>query len=224
MLTTTNELSGVAEATTTHDERSTTLTILGSITLISCVFVIACDFAGWAIVEKHNPISETISKLAIGDFGWIMDFGLNAFAVGLIATAIGMFRWSLGEKKWKFASFLLVLTAATVFVISEYDQYKGFDGTGADVHYGACYLLYAAVLASAICLYFELKAIGQRYSRSTLGFAILWFFGCPLFMFATPDSVDGAVERLLAIALVSWVAMLGWLVVQRGRDNIQKSI
>lgn len=197
-----------------NDEQSSSKIVLGSLTLLSCVLVVAADFIGWAIVEKHNPISETISKLAIGNYAWVMDWGLNLFAAGIIAVAVGMFRWNFGNKKWKLASGLLVLTATSILVISEYDQYRGFDGFGADVHYGACYALFGFVFVSAVCLGFDLQAIGRCYSRLTFAFAALWLIGCPLFMFAAPDSIDGAVERGLAIALVSWIAMLGWLLTQ----------
>lgn len=72
-----------------------------AVALLGCVLVTAANLIGILIVDDHNPISETISKLAIGDYAWIQDFGLDAFAVSLFALALGLYLsltggWRLG--------------------------------------------------------------------------------------------------------------------------------
>lgn len=65
--------------------------ICSLIGFFGCLSVIAGDIIGIALHEKHDPISDTISMLAIGKYGWIQDWGLDIFAAGYLAIATGLF-------------------------------------------------------------------------------------------------------------------------------------
>lgn len=199
---------------------SMTQVVLGIVTLLACCLVLLSDVVGSAMVGKHNPISETISKLAIGKYAWIQDYGLNAFAAGIVCVATGLWWWGNPRWRWRIGIGALLLTASDVLMISEYDQYAGFDGFGGRVHMACVYVLYATVATAAILLGLELAKVHSRYKTLSLVFAGLWITGCPLFLFAAPTSIDGAIERLLAVLLTLWIGMLGWLVVRRGRGQI----
>ncbi|SDK10932.1 DUF998 domain-containing protein [Microbulbifer yueqingensis] len=200
-------------------EGSRLVLALAYIALAACVLVVLSDVIGWLVVDRHNPITETISTLAIGKYAWIQDLGLDIFGVGLIAAAIALLRWDFGGwRRWVSAA-LLLLIAGVIFVISEYNQYRGYDDFGGKVHRACSFSLYALVFLLAIFLAFELREIGRRYFLFSLSFAGLWLVGGPLFMFLVPTTVDGAVERLLGLAFVSWVAMLAWLLLLIGRGG-----
>lgn len=196
------------------------LITFGVVTLLACVLVLVSDVVGCYFADQHNPISETISKLAVGDHAWVQDYGLNMFALGIATCAIGLGRWNHGGWQWRVATGLLVLIAIDILVISEYDQYKGFDGFGATIHLTCVYILYMLVAAASLLLAFELGAVHPHYRWRSYVFAAIWLVGCPIFLFASPTNIDGAIERLLAIALVAWIAMLAWLVLQKGRGRI----
>ncbi|KAI9132270.1 hypothetical protein [Acaryochloris sp. CCMEE 5410] len=65
--------------------------ICGFVGLVGCFAALLTDIIGTIVVQKHNPISETISSLAIGKAAWIQDSGLDLFAAGLIACAIALY-------------------------------------------------------------------------------------------------------------------------------------
>ncbi|MCO6045071.1 DUF998 domain-containing protein [Aeoliella sp. ICT_H6.2] len=191
--------------------------LFGWVAVLGSVVVLLSDFVGCVVVEDHNPISETISKLAVGEYGWVQDVGLDVFAAGVIATAIGLLVWQWGGIRWRIGVVALVLTAITVLVIAEYDEYKGFDGFGVDIHLACVYILYVVVAVAAVTLGLELRPVGRGYRTASFVFAAVWLVGSPIFMFAAPTSIDGAIERFLAVCLVAWISMLAWLLIRKGQ-------
>ncbi|WP_231934546.1 DUF998 domain-containing protein, partial [Botrimarina colliarenosi] len=172
--------------------RSSAMVALATVTLIACATVLATDVTGWLVVEKHNPITETISKLAIGKQSWIQDYGLNTFAAGLAACAVGYFLWDLGGWRRRTAAAFLLLGAVDVLVISEFDQYAGFDDLGGTIHMSCVYILYALFATIPILLGLELSQVDPWYRNASVAFACCWIVGGPLYLFATPGSIDVA--------------------------------
>ena len=85
-----------------QDKSSNKLSLVcGIIGIFGCISVIIADIIGIIVVEKHNPISETISALAITKSAWIQDTGLNLYAAAMIACAIGLYTWNLEGLRWK---------------------------------------------------------------------------------------------------------------------------
>lgn len=196
------------------------LLVFAGATWFGCVAALISDVVGWIVVDDHNPINETISKLAVGKQSWIQDVGLDIFAGGVIACAVGLF--SIYRSGWRggAGAVALLLTAGDIFVIAEYNQYQGFDDFGGRVHMICVYILYGLVTFASVVLGFELRKAGRVYQVMSLAFAACWLVGSPLFLFVTPTTVDGAVERLLAVALVAWIGMLAWVLWQRGREKL----
>lgn len=123
---------------------------------------IAGNIIGIIVLEKHDPISETISALAIEKYAWIQDIGLDFFATGLIACAVGLYAWNLNGAKWKIGNFLLLLLGVDIVLIAEHNQYAGRPGVGAAIHIYCVYAL--ALLFTLITL---LLAFGLQ-NRSKL--------------------------------------------------------
>lgn len=63
------------------------LRLCGLIGLVGCIGVVAADIAGILVYESYNWISQSISALAVGRYGWIQDLGLYLLSAGLIADA-----------------------------------------------------------------------------------------------------------------------------------------
>lgn len=192
------------------------LRICGLIGLLGCFGVIAANIVGILLVEQHNPISETISKLAIGKYAWIQDFGLDLFAAAIMATAVGLYALRLEQARWKIGTALLVLLSIDVVLIAEHNQYAGREGVGTAIHIQCVYALGLLFALSTLLLAFGLRNVSRTWYRFSLGISIAWTMLGPIF-FWVPNSWDGAFERFVALIMVTWFAAVSWLLLQRSR-------
>lgn len=207
-----------------HRERSKLSLICGLIGLMGCCAAIVTDIIGSIVVYKHNPISETISSLAIGKAAWIQDTGLNLFAAGLIACAIALYIWRLGKTKWKAGTVLLALLGIDILLISEHNKYAGRpDVAGAAIHIYCVYALGILFTLTPFLLSFGLRKISKKWYRLSLGTAITWGILSPIFFFI-PTSWDGAYERFLSLIMIGWVAAISLLLFWRGIGNFEIKI
>ncbi|MGF1495276.1 MAG: DUF998 domain-containing protein [Elainellaceae cyanobacterium] len=195
--------------------------ICGTIGILGCLVAVGTNLAGIILVERHDPISETISKLAIGKYAWVQDLGLDFFAVALFATAVGLYRWQLGKLKWKIGTALLVLLGIDVILIAEHNQYANRAGVGASIHIQCVYALGLLFALSTLILAFGLRKLGRKWYRFSLGTSIFWTVMGPIFFFV-PTSWDGAFERFVALIMVTWVATISWLLIRRGRGQFAR--
>lgn len=206
-----------------NHNRSSLLLISGVIGVLGSFAVVAANIIGILLVEQHNPISETISKLAIGDYAWIQDLGLDLFAISLFAIAIGLFKWSVGGWRWQTGAFLLILLCFDILVIAEHNQYAGQDNSGANIHIHAVYVLGLLVALAALLLGFDLRRISRNWSRFSIGLSIVWTVLGPIF-FVVPTSWNGAYERFVALIMVTWVVALSGLLIQRGSGQLKAKV
>ena len=199
--------------------KSRLLQVCGYIGLFGCIAAVVTDIIGIIVVEKHNPISETISALAITKYAWIQDLGLDLFALGLIACAIGLFSWNLNGATWKIGAFLLFLLGIDIVLIAEHNQYAGREGVGASIHIQCVYVL--GLLFTLLTLLFAtgLRKLGRNWYRFGIGITIFWVISAPTF-FIVPTNIDGAYERFTAMIMLTWVAAISWLLIRKGQGKL----
>ena len=197
--------------------------ICGIIGIFGCISVILADIIGIIVVEEHNPISETISALAITKSAWIQDLGLDLYAVAMFACALGLFQWNLGGRKWKIASVLLVLLGIDIILIAEHNQYAGREGIGASIHIQCVYALAVLFAAITLLLSFDLRRIGRNWYRYSMGTALVWIVLAPIFFFV-PNNINGAYERFISLITIAWVAAISWLLIKRGQGKLANKI
>ena len=197
--------------------------ICGIIGIFGCISVILADIIGIIVVEEHNPISETISALAITKSAWIQDLGLDLYAVAMFACALGLFQWNLGGRKWKIASVLLVLLGIDIILIAEHNQYAGREGIGASIHIQCVYALAVLFAAITLLLSFDLRRIGRNWYRYSMGTALVWIVLAPIFFFV-PNNINGAYERFISLITIAWVAAISWLLIKRGKGKLANKI
>ena len=197
--------------------------ICGIIGIFGCISVILADIIGIIVVEEHNPISETISALAITKSAWIQDLGLDLYAVAMFACALGLFQWNLGGRKWKIASVLLVLLGIDIILIAEHNQYAGREGIGASIHIQCVYALAVLFAAITLLLSFDLRRIGRNWYRYSMGTALVWIVLAPIFFFV-PNNINGAYERFISLITIAWVAAISWLLIKRGKGKLAQKI
>ena len=191
----------------------------GIIGMFGCLAAIVTDIIGIIVVEKHNPISETISTLAIAKSAWIQDLGLDLVAFGMIACAIPLSRWRIDKAKWKIGTLLLFLLGIDIFLIAEHNQYAGREGVGASIHLQCVIAMAILFTLTAILLASGLRKAGRNWYRYSMGTAILWMVLAPIF-FIMPTQIDGAYERFIAIIMISWVAAISWLLIRKGQGKL----
>ena len=193
--------------------------ICGVIGIIGCIAAIATDIIGIIVVQDHNPISETISSLAIEKSAWIQDIGLDFYAAGMIACGIGLYVLNLEGLRWKIGAVLLGLLGIDVILIAEHNQYAGREGVGASIHIQCVYVLAVLFAAISLLLSFGLRRVGRNWHRYSLGTAIVWTVLAPIFFFV-PTNIDGAYERFISLITISWVAAMSWLLIRRGQGKL----
>lgn len=184
--------------------RSTILKLCGFVGFLGCFSVVITDVIGVLVVDGYNPVSQTISDLAIDRKAWIQDMGLNLFAVSFAACGTGFLLLKRGDWKWKAGSCLLFVLAADILIISEFDRYADLDSFGSTVHF-ACVIVLAVVFTLMLILTANgLPKLGRRWRLFNLALAFLWAATAPFF-FVVSDSWNGLYERLLSLIVIAWV-------------------
>jgi hypothetical protein len=197
--------------------KSTIYKICGALGIFGCFAVVAGDIIGIALHEKHDPISDTISMLAIGKYGWIQDLGLDILALGYLSLAIGLYTWKQKGAKWMISLVILVLISADLILIAEHNQYAGRPGY--TIHRKLVYILAGLFLMLTGLVGFELKNLKPFLKKFCLWIAFLWLISAPLFPFI-PESWDGAYERLVCTLLVIWPGVVAFYLFKlSGRDS-----
>lgn len=175
--------------------------VCGAIGVIGCISVVAADAIGIAVHEKHNPISNTISMLAIGKYGWIQDWGLNILALGYLAIMIGLFALKKNGSRWIISLIILALISVDIVLISEHNQYAGRPGE--NIHRTLVYILAGLFLVLNILVSYDIRVLHPYLKKFSRRIAFLWLILAPLLPLI-PDSWDGAYERVVCILLVAW--------------------
>jgi hypothetical protein len=201
--------------------RSKLLVVCALVSYLGCAAVVAADIIGIIVVEKHNPISETISTLAIGKQAWIQDVGIDAFAAAVFACGAGMLIWRAAGIRWMFCAILLIVLAGDLVLIAEHNQYAGQPTPEGAIHRQLTFVLYIIVSLTTLLLAFDLRRFGRGWFWGSLSAFAVWLILCPVFLYVVPTSWDGALERFLGLILVLWVAMISTALLQKARGRLR---
>lgn len=194
----------------------------GWIGLAGCLGVIAGNVAGILIYERHDWISETISALAAGRWGWIQDVGLVLFALALAACGIGLERWGLGSPApRRTVATVLGLLTIDVLLIALHNEYGDRDSGKFVIHSGLVYILGALVAVAMLVAAGPLRQCGEAWRHFSLGAGIAWVVAAPVY-FVVPTGWDGLYERVVGLLFVAWVAAIAWLLLHRGRRPLRR--
>lgn len=175
--------------------------------ILGCFAVLTGDIVGIAVHEAHNPISNTISMLAIGKYGWIQDVGLDIFALGFLAIAVGLFFWKNRGTKWLISLLIIVLISIDLVLIAEHNQYAGRPGY--TIHRKLVYILAVLFPALNFLICFDLKKLNNFLKKFSLYTGFIWLILAPFFPLI-PDKWDGAYERFVCALLVIWPAVISY--------------
>lgn len=185
--------------------------ICGAVGLLGCLGLLAGNVAGVLVVERHDPIADTISDLAAGRSAWILDAGLTLFAVGLLALGLGVLARIGGLPAGKTAAALLGAAAVVVAVIALHDEYGDNDSGKYVIHMELVYAFAVLFMAIAAFCAMGFRHIRRRWGNATAAVAVVWLATAPAYFF-TPDTWHGAYERGLGVIVLGWTASLAWIV------------
>jgi hypothetical protein len=193
----------------------------GTIGLIGCAVVAMSHVLAMLLHPSHNPMSDTISDLAAGRYGWIQDAGLIIYALSLIICAIGLKAWNPGGDGfgWNLGLALLIVVGLDVLVIAAYNEYGNRDPGGVVIHIYLVYILGFGFAATTWLIGRGLRNVREWMHKASIALAIIWLCFAPPFLMM-PTEWDGGYERLLAGILIGWTAGISWLLLQQGRGAI----
>ncbi|MUP44689.1 DUF998 domain-containing protein [Gramella sp. BOM4] len=186
--------------------------ICGYIGILGSIAVVAADIIGIALHEEHNPISNTISMLAIGKYGWIQDLGLVLLSVGYLAIGFGLYTFKKSGVKWIISLILLLLISIDIFMIAVHNQYAGRPGE--NIHYTLAYSLAGMFLILNFLIRDDLKDLNPSLKKFSLIIGVLWLIFAPLLPLI-PDNFDGAYERLVCSLLVIWPVWVSYQLIKQ---------
>jgi hypothetical protein len=193
--------------------------LCGLAAIAGVIFVILADLAGSVIVDRYNPIQETISDLAAGNSHMIMDVGLQVFAAGMMLAALGLVVWRQSDWRWRLACGLLFLLGVDIVLIARRDLYGDGVSTGTELHIYFVFFLGIVFAAITWLAGPGLSQISERAGWLSRRLAVAWLVLAPLF-FVVPDGWNGAYERFLALLMLGWLGGVAWLLV-RHRHGVQ---
>jgi peptidoglycan/LPS O-acetylase OafA/YrhL len=187
----------------------------GIIGLLSCLVVVLADITGIIVNDGYNPISETISDLAVGGQSYILDYGLYAFGIGVMACALGLLTWNLGGRRWKLSAGLLILLAIDIIVIAARNEYGDGNPGGTEIHVYLVYIFGILFTIITALLGYDFERISPFWKVFSFAIAVAWIILAPLFFFA-PDNWDGAFEQFVGLVMSAGVVAISWLLLRRG--------
>ncbi|MHA7056193.1 DUF998 domain-containing protein [Aquimarina sp. M1] len=174
---------------------------------LGCFAVLISDIIGVIVVEKHNPLRNTISQLAHGKYAYIQDIGLSLFGIGVIATSVALFIFDHTKVKLKVGSLFLILMAIGVISLAELNNLIGEPGT--IIHLVAVGFIAICYFVSMILWISKFRQVSQKWYQGhvIVGTSIIILLA--MFKFV-PEAYEGAYERLLAIILVGWFLLCNY--------------
>ena len=199
-------------------KHSKALLLCGGLSVLSCLVVFAANLMGMVLVDEHNPISETISALAVGEFAWVIDAALILYAAGLAALAAGLYAWNLGKIRWKVGTLAVGLVAIAIIVIAVFNEYAGAANAGANIHRKSVYALGLLFPLATLLLAVGLGKVDPIWYRYSLSTCLVWIIFAPLF-FYIPTNFDGAYERFIASIMVAWFFIVSFQLLKRGLEK-----
>jgi len=191
---------------------------LGCITIVGCLIVIITDVVAGTLVNDYSMVADSISDLAAGERSWILDFGLQAFALSFLTCSIGLFLWNYGDWSWRAGCILLATLSVAVYFIATHNAYGDGVPGGFEIH---IYLvLYLGVVFAVVCwlLASDFKKLNASLSSVSKRYGVAWLVLSPIF-FILPNNIDGLYERGLALMLIIWLIAMSWLMMKHNRLN-----
>jgi hypothetical membrane protein len=194
---------------------------LGMVGVLGVAYFVVAGIALHFLDSGLDPVKVYMSDYALGPYGWLMKSAFFGVGLGTIAIGLGL-RATLETGKRVTPAVVLVMVAGIGFLVAgtfNTDPYDAVEATtSGSIHLLGALVLFLSLVVSA----WLLRGVFSRdwrwldFSRPTLWFAIA-LTATFVFMFVGPLGA-GLDQRIFVVAVMSWLALLGWQVSQHAQS------
>jgi hypothetical protein len=187
--------------------------------------MVAADALTIALNRNFSPLKQTISRFAIGPFGWLEKVGMVMVAIAFFAIAINLLKVKNKKKLrlFRYVGGLLVIVAIGFLMICIFNT--NVIGTIISFHGLMHQITTAAVsavfyLSCLILMRLMINKTGLRYFSlySGLTFLVGLIVLALLVSRYHQNEYIGLLERMIAGFNLGWIAMVGPQVVKLARS------
>ena len=190
----------------------------GVVGILGCIAAVVANIVAVIVQPSEGMIADTISANAAGNYAVIMDIGLYAFAAGILAASAGLRRLHWGHWTWTAGSWLLTLMAVLIVVIGAYGEYGDGEPGGVVIHLPVVAFMALVFTSSAVLTAAGFYNHRRRWFWFNIACAVLWVAGAAAFWFS-PTSIDGLIERGVAMVMVAWLLAVSKLLIDRSKGK-----
>ena len=183
--------------------------------LLGAMAVVVANFVAAWLHDETGLFADTISNLAAGRYGWVLDAALVLFALGVGAIGVALWRFDLDGWRWRAGAALTVLAAIGIAVIALYNEYGDGDRGGVTIHLEVVIGMAVAFTLATWLLAPGLTRVGGRWAAISTLLGLAWLLVGLAYFFLAPDGWDGLVERIAAGFMVLWAIAMARLVGRR---------
>ena len=179
------------------------------VAIIGAVAVVVANLVAAWLHPETGLFADTISNLAAGRYHWVLDIALVLFGLGMIAVAFGMWTDALDDRwHWHLGTLLIGLAGLGVIVIALWNEYGDGEAGGVTIHLEVVIGLAVAFTLGSWLVAPGLSRVGTYWAALSVWLGIFWLVAGLAYFFLAPDSLDGLIERIAAVAMVVWLVSM----------------
>lgn len=178
--------------------------IAATLMLVGAIAVVVANLVGAWLHDETGLFADTISNLAAGRYGWVLDTALVVFAIGMAAIGLALWRYRLDGWRWHAGGLLTIVVAVGIAVIALYNEYGDGDTGGVTIHLEVVVGMAISFVLVTWLLAPGLTRIGERWSTFSALMGAGWLLIGLAYFFLAPDGWDGLIERIAAGFMVAW--------------------
>ena len=176
---------------------------LGLIAIIGALAFPVTDLIAILLRQGYNPLSDTISSLALGPTSWIQSIGFYFGGIGTMAFAVGLF-----------------LRVSLIFVAI---FHANLPGQAATIH-GDIHLTAAFATGTSVLPAFFLISPAVRHRKTLFIYTIIAGILEIVMVIGRGNmpsdwALVGLHERLIAANAVSWMIISSWVILVRAKAH-----
>jgi len=182
--------------------------------MLGVLYFLAAVSVAESLRPMYDPVTRTISELAVGRNGWLQVSAFVVLGLSFWALPAGMWRRVRATLLSRLGLILLLVSGASSFVAAAFptDLRGAVAATvSGDVHEVAASVGYACLITAMLLFSWHFRADHSwRHFRPVSTALTLVGLGILIAMAVTGDSdVAGLLQRTMAATLLLWVALAG---------------
>lgn len=190
----------------------------GVLAVLGAVAAIAGDVINVRRRDDLSFASSTLSEAAAGPDSVWMDAGMTGLGIALAACAAGLWRWRGKGLRFRAGCGALALTGGLLIIIAWLTGYREGAADAFNLHKPLVAVMGLGFSVALILLAENLGELDTGYFRFTIIALGLWLVAWPAFVLS-PEPVEGAVERVMGLTIIIWLALAGRLLMRLGRGE-----